>query len=330
MPLRQGTPAKWGPLTVGNDQAASIPSIGSFDSGGQQASVLLKMNVAGYVQPVNAKDPASDDECYVVADLAAGSVVSPGDLSANDDENRGYYTHAIDLHMWFDDLYAVEAEAPPPSAATGSGSVSSGSSESIGFFGNQLTATESWSTSQGGGRAYQDYEIESHTTHKTNLGGSEMMKQHLALRLCDSGPYLTPFSLINSDQYLAGLPPRAIGNLPLMSAASFKGQAPVKKSPAKATLHVTVKPWLAKMTWWSSIAPGHWFSHPDLGGQQVQTVGEGVEMETVAEYDLTKGPGVSLTEKAGILTGTYLALPWSNEFAWSFVVDFENGEVHPA
>jgi hypothetical protein len=330
MPLRQGTQAQWGPLTVGNDQAAGIGTVGEFDSGGQQASVLLKMNIAGYVQPANPKDSSSDNECYVVADLAAGSVVSPGDVGANDDENRGYYTHAIDVQMWFDDVYAVETEAPPPSAVSGSGSVSSGSSESVGFFGDQLTATGSWSTSQGGARTYQDYEIESHTTHKTNLGGSEVMKQHLALRLCDTGPYVTPFSLVKSDQYLAGLPPRAIGNLPLMSAASFKAVAPVKHSPAQAKLHVKVKPWLAKVTWWSMTAPRHWFGHPDLGGQQVQAVGGGVELETVAEYDLTRGPGGYPLATAGVPTGVYLALPWSNEFVWSFDVDFANGSVVPA
>jgi hypothetical protein len=264
-----------------------------------------------------------------VADLAAGSVVSPGDVSANDDENRGFYTHAIDVQMWFDDVYAVETEAPPPSAATGSGSVSSGSSENVGFFGDQLTASGSWSTSQGGSRTYQDYEIESHTTHKSNLGGSEVMKQHLALRLCDAGPYVTPFSLVKSDQYLAGLPPRAVGNLPLMSAASFKAVAPVKKSPAKAKLHVKVKPWLAKVTWWSNT-PQHWFRQPDVGGQHVQAVGGGVEAETVAEYDLTKGPGGYAMQTAGTLTGMYLALPWSNEFVWSFDVDFANGRVVPA
>jgi hypothetical protein len=329
LPLRQGTQPQWGPVTVGSDQAANLGTIGSFDSGGQQASVLLRMNVGGYAQPANPKDPSSDNECYVVADLGAGSVVSPGDVSANDDENRGFYTHAVDVQMWFDDVYGVETETPPPSAASGSGSVSTGSSESFGFFGDQLTATGSWSTSQGGARTYQDYEIESHTSHKTNLGGSEVMKHHLGLRLCDAGPYVTPFSLVK-EQYLAGLPPRAIGNLPVTSAASFKAVTPVKRYPPAVKLHVKIKPWLAKVTWWSSTSPKHWFVKPDVGGRTVQAVGGGLTAETVAEYDVAKGPGAYAMLTAGVVSGMYVALPWSNEFLWSFNVDFANGRVDPA
>lgn len=331
MPLRPGTQAKWGPVTVGNDQAASISSIGEFDSRGQQASVLLKMNIAGYVQAANPTDESSDDECYVVADLGAGSVVSPGDVGANDDENRGYYTHAVDVEMWFDgDQFAVEAETPSPSGASGSGSSSRSSSESVGFFGDQLTATGSWSTSEGGGRTYQDYELESHTTHKTNLGGSERMKQHLALRLSNAGPYVTPFSLVGSDQYLAGLPPRAIGNLPLLSGASFKTVVPVKTHPGPGTLHVSVRPWLAKVAWWAMKDPAHWFKAPNVGGQKLQSVAFAAGDETVAEYDLTKGPGAMPQSNWAGLEGTYVALPWSNEFTWSFSVDFTNGKVVPA
>ncbi len=331
MPLRPGTQAKWGPVTLGNDQAASIGRIGEFDSGGQQASVLLKMNIAGYHQASGPTDATSDDECYVVADLGAGSVVSPGGLGANDDENRGYYTHAVDVQMWFDgDQYAVEAETPVPSAASGSGSSSSSTSETVGFFGDQLTASGSWSTSQGGGRTYQDYELESHTTHKTNLGGSERMIQHLALRLSSAGPYETPFSLVGSDQYLAGLPPRAIGNLPLMSGASFKAVVPVKTYPGPGTLHVSVRPWLAKVAWWGMKDPAHWFKAPNVGGQKAQPVGSGAAFKTVAEYDLTKGPGAMMVLNWAGPEGVYVALPWSNEFTWSFSVDFANGKVVPA
>jgi hypothetical protein len=319
MPLRTGITPKWGPITIRDDHAAAIGDLGEFKSGGQQASVRLDMTVGGYMQPADPTDTTSDQECYVVADLGAGTVVSPGP-GWDDTENRGYYTHAVDVQMWFDDVYVVDTETPAPSAASGSSSVSSGTSETVGFFGDQLTATGSWSTGQGGGRAYQDYETTSMTTHKSNLGGSEVMKQHLALRLCDAGGYVSPFSLVDSKQYLVGLPPRATGNLPLLSATSFMASAAPKRAPADAKLHVSIKLVLVKVTWWKESA----FAVPDTAGWQVH----GVNSDTFAGYDPATGPGAyPMTNFFGGVEGAYIALPWTVEFPWTFGVDFANGKV---
>lgn len=329
MPLRPGTQLHWGTVTVGSDQAAPIAGLGEFDAGGQQASALLQMNVGGYVQPVDPHDPSSANECYVVADLGAGSLTSPGQMVCNDQENRGYYTHAVEVKLWFDgSAYAVDTEAPPPSSASGSGSSSSSSSTSVGFFGDQLTASESWSTSEAGSRGYQDYEAESHSTRTSNLGGSDVVDQRFALRLSNGGPYVTPFSLLGSDQYLAGLPPRAAGNLPLVTAASFKAVSPVKQYPGPARLHVSIQSSLAKVTWWDgATTPSHWFKAPQVGGQPTQVIGPGAALTRPGDYDLSRGPGVYPMTTAGVMTGTYVALPWAHEFSWAFDVDFASGKV---
>ncbi|TIC88085.1 hypothetical protein E8D34_07310 [Nocardioides sp. GY 10113] len=328
MPLRTGTKIKWGTVTVGGTTAAQTPRMGEADSGGQQASVLLQMNVAGYVQAVDANDTDSANEYYVVADLAAGSTFSPGQMGGNTRECRGYYTHSVDTRLWFDDgAYAVDTETPQPSSAGGSGSSSTSSSTTVGFFGHQLTASESWSASQSASRGYQDFETESHTSHKSNLGGSEVVHQRFPLRLSNAGPYVNPFSLVGSDQYLAGLPPRAAGNLPLVTAASFKALAPQKQYPRTARLHVSVTVWMAKVIWWSN-APAHWFKNPV--GQKVQLVGEGTALVRPGDYDLTRGPGDYPMQTLGVVTGSYIALPWSHEFSWAFDVDFAKGRVTPA
>jgi hypothetical protein len=155
--------------------------------------------------------------------------------------------------------------------------------------------------------------------HRSDDGsGSEVVKHHLALALCNGGPYVTPFSLIGNDKYLVGLPPRAISNLTLTSAASFLVTKPVKEVPDPATLHVSIKQWLAKIYWIKAFT-----TPPTVGTPQLVTAGTaGVDTVTVAEYDLTKGSGC-LT----MTLGAYVAMPMSFESDWSFAVDFSNGKV---
>jgi hypothetical protein len=343
MTLRPDTPPKWGPVTAPvNNQAFPIGDVGPFVSGGQQSALSLNLTAAGYVQPVNPKDPNSDNECYIVIDLA-GSTVSPGTLDKDDSENRGYYTHGIEIRMSLAGEAAipplldwkVDASTPPTSPATGSGSVSTGSSVSGGFFGTQLTATGGWSSSESGGRTYQDYEVKNNTTHKTVQGtGSEEAVYDLALRLCDTGPYRTPFSLIKADDsYLAGLPPRATADLPLTSAASFMAILPVKHYPQVDDLTVTIKHWLAKVVWYSTEIPASHVGvmNPFDQNQQVQMVtkdhwargGSMPYTELVDEYDMTKSPGVYLST----MTGLYCALPWLSQYTGRYMVDWTDGRI---
>jgi len=62
-----------------------------------------------------------------------------------------------------------------------------------------------------------------------------------------------------------------------------------------------------------------------LGMNSDRGSGTGAEVETVAEYDMTKGPGAHLMQ-----TGAYVALPWSNELRWTFSVGFKNRKGVPA
>jgi hypothetical protein len=326
MPLRPGTVAHWGPISVGSNIAATIPDVGEFGSGGQQPSVRLQMNIAGYQQVVDVNDPMGNTEYYIVVDLGSGSFASPGDLHSNTAEGRGYYIHAVDVQMWFEDSFELDGETPLPSSAAGSGNNSASSSDTVGFFGTQLTASQSETVSHGGGRSFPDYEMESHSTHKNNLGGNEVLKHHFALKLCDGGPYHSPFSLVDSDHNLFGLPPRAVGNMPLVSAAAFKAVAPVKTMPPKAILRVSVNLWLANVAWWG-LTPNHWFKTPDLGGQTGTMVGDGLAVVAVDAFDVTKGPGVLPLTRLGTTTGSYVATSWKHEFAWGFAVDYGQKKV---
>lgn len=336
MTLRPNTLSAWGPVTPPvTNETYPIGSVGPFDSGGQQSALSLKVTVALYKQPVDVNDKNSANEFYYVVDLT-GSTLSPGTMQADDDENRGYYTHAFEVRM----SLATEVEYPPPltwkvdantpttSAVTGSGSVTTGSSVSGGFFGTQLTASGGWSESEGGSRAYQDYELKNNTTHTNSQGvGKEEMIHNLELRLCDAGPYRTPFSLIKpDDSYLAGLPPRATSDLPLTDAVSFLATLPAGQSPLVDDLSITVKHWLAKVVWYSTSTPAsHWgVANPFDQNQQVQTVAKDHNIrgnwapyaETVDEYDMTKSPGVY----GSTLTGLYCALPWLNEQTFTLAV----------
>src|SRR5215471_14010441 len=98
MTLRPGVRPTWGPMALTDNRTFPIGQVGPFEAGGQRSAVALKLTVAGYAQAANASDPNSDNEYYVVVDLT-DSTVSPGNLGADDDENRGFYTHAIEVRM---------------------------------------------------------------------------------------------------------------------------------------------------------------------------------------------------------------------------------------
>jgi hypothetical protein len=323
MSLRSDAKKVWGPTPLNDSRIMDLSRAGLPISlpAADLPSLQLKLQIAGYAQAADPSDDTSDTEYYVVADLGTNkSEVSPGAQVGNDDENVGFYTHSVDVQMWFDgSAYAVDQDTPDASAASGSGSSSSGQSETIGFFGSQLTGTVSSSTTQGGSRTYEDYEVQNLTTHKSDVGsGSEVMKHHLALALCDAGPYVTPFSLIGSDKYLAGLPPRATSNLTLTSAASFLVSEQAKQVPAPATLHLSIKQWMARVVWLKPFTPP-----PKVGTPQLVVQGNaGTSTVTVDEYDLTKGSGV-----LQMTTGAYAVIPLPFESDWSFNVDFANGKV---
>jgi hypothetical protein len=92
-----------------------------------------------------------------------------------------------------------------------------------------------------------------------------------------------------------------------------------KKAPAEATLHVSVKLVLVKVTWWKLVP----FGVPDTAGWSIH----GVTPDTFASYDVASGPGGYPMSKWWGLEGSYIALPWTGEFTWTFGVDFANGKV---
>ena len=340
MSPRPGVNPSWGPLTLRYNRTLDIGDVGPYGADGQHPVLSLKLQAAGYTQTADATDPSRGDEYYVVADLG-DSTVSPGNMAADDDESKGYYTHAIDVRMslgapqggaaGLQNQYGLDTYTPQSSPATGSGTISSGSSETLGFFGAQLTASGSVSSAEGGSRSYQDYEVQAETGQGD---GPAEISYHLALRVCDAGPYKSPFSLIRSDdKNLAGLPPRATSNLPLTSAASFVATGPAKEFPGPAELRVTVRHWLAKVVWYNTITPTHWLKAPDFH-QNMQGVGPTMDWASgmmapnnvsVDVYDVTKGPGVVMMK-----TGNYYAFAWSGETTWSFRVDFGAGRVDPS
>jgi hypothetical protein len=157
MAMRADAKTVWGPVPLRDSRSLDLTKLGSFFKNvpvpaGDLPNVQLKLEVAGYAQAANPKDDASDTEYYVVADMATdSSTVGPGSQVVNDDEKCGFYTHSVDVQLWFEDsAYAVDQDTPASSAASGSGSNSSGTTETFGFFGDQLTGTVSSTASQGG------------------------------------------------------------------------------------------------------------------------------------------------------------------------------------
>jgi hypothetical protein len=314
MPLNEHQQCIWGPQTQrgGRDyQLDTTLQIGPGDTTrqySQQASVSLEITAAGYTQPVNVTNPSEGDECYVVVDLA-NSLVTPGPLAGTDDSNRGWYTHAVEVSMRFLDAsapYVIDVDTPQSSAATGSESQSD--SETIGFFGDQLTGTAT--TGESTTRTFGDFEV-TNTTVKGPPAPHPVMTHHLALKVSDGGGgYTGPFSLINDKHELSGLVPRSAGNNPLTSAACFLAQMPQKQLPATATLDVVIKHWLALVVW-----------HDGDGG-----VGD--ETSDVDDFPLPDAASAAASWKsyAG-WTGIWWAVIQAEQSSWSFAVDFQNGKL---
>jgi hypothetical protein len=314
MTLRKDATVAWGPfdvpVTADQTDFKIQPdwSAQALPNPAQTGSITLQMTVAGYVQPVDASDPSQGEECFVVVDLGK-TEVSPGQLIKNDAANRGWYTHSIDVEMYFDGdtPYCIDADTPQSYPATGSGNMSTGTSETLSFFGTDLTGGLSASQSQGGGRTYADFEVSNTTTREP---GNHQMRHHLALRVCDAGPYEDPYSLCGPDKNLVGLPPRATSNNQLTSAAAFvavmKGNPMARPEPATLCVNITHT---------AAIV----FFSPN--GSKIDID----EMNQLKEpFSLNKGLQMLWIV---MLSGIYAAAPAGTMLAWRFLVDFKKGQV---
>lgn len=114
-----------------------------------------------------------------------------------------------------------------------------------------------------------------------------------------------PFSLIDSKSGdLFGLPPRAIGNNPLTSAASFLDTVEPKEKPAKATLTIDIKHWLAAIVW--ANTPGMKPLVPS------------------GDFDATN---LRMVSYLWLDSGAYYAIPACRDSKWQVVIDFDHGGV---
>jgi len=303
MPLDSSATLHWGKIPFRGDRdystAATLQDV--LADGSQSCTTHLELNVAGYTQPVNAKKPEDGWECYVVADLA-GSLVNPIKLIKDDDSNRGWYTHAIDVKMWFDpsSQYVVDEDAPQSSAPVGSAS----SGGNVGFFGDQLTAGANWEQS----REYQDFEL---TNLTSKQAGNPTMEHHVKLNMSNAGGgYVNPYSLIDTTppHNLDGLVERSTSNYELTSAASFVTQLPTKTLPDPADLHVTIEHHLAIIV----------FSQYDYSDDpHMYGLGESDKFDdTITDWQFYVA-----------WIGTWAAaVNWSTS-AWNFHVDWQNETV---
>ncbi len=305
------------------EEVALIPSRVVKNYWQHGATISVDLTVAGYLQPQDPGNPDAGDDCYVVADLVDSSV-NAGGLNYDDVTHRGFYTHAVDVQMGFSvdtdgtQAYSVEQDTPLSSPATGS--AGSGSNESVGFFGDQLTASAGTSSSQS--RTYQDFEVTNNTTHGA---GKEWVKHHLQLRVTDGGGgYSTPWTLRKDKTNEAyGIVPRAAANNPLTSAASFLAQTKAKVRPPAARLHVQIGHTVV-ITVWDSLdsAPAR-----DLGLCNTWVDADGSTTKDDAAFDASGAGGVQCIDGwFGI--GWWKAAAVVAEQQWAAMVDWQKGTVY--
>jgi hypothetical protein len=163
---------------------------------------------------------ATKVEQFVLADLS-GTIVSPGKLTADQNDKRGYFTDRVDVRVWFDNepRLTVKQAGPDTSAEGGSSTQSISFSVSGGGFGETPTGTLNWSISSGVTQQLPDFEIDK----DVGVEAGHALSQSYRLKLIEGAVYRDPIDAVNPSGWgsVRDLPAKARHDLDIFSAVLF-------------------------------------------------------------------------------------------------------------
>lgn len=277
----------------------------------QVASMRPRFKICGYRRIPEGGTIESDLQWLIRVDCTNSSV-HPGAQVWNQEDKRGYFTHALKVRISLpaDDGYVSSWSFPGSTREGGSVSSSVSTSESVGFFGMTATASYSGSISASASQSFPDFEIYNNDGEVS----SEIAEQIYKLRLVNGARYIRPLDMIDDSIYkgrVRELCPAAVSKFDIISSALFQ-KSNVAKGPAitRVGIEFTYTVMYIEKTWasefWSPIEARHRFAFP--------------EQSTDADAQTTVKP---------IFGGKLLvdSIPVTVAGSWQFDVDMDKGKV---
>lgn len=212
--------AKAGPFQEAEPQKTWFESHESepvISAHGQSPAIRLRVGLTLYAFRRD-HDKDTPVEKFVLVDLQHTDV-TPGTVTFDRADKRGFYTEAVEVTMRFANAAGLEIAEDAPESSSEGGSISSSISFSVGagFFGETATGSANWGISSSSTVELPDFEIVNDSDgttvrHAANLRGGMV-----------SGRYGIPTDLVIKGirSELAELPAKARSNFPLVSKALF-------------------------------------------------------------------------------------------------------------
>lgn len=278
--------------------------------GGQNAQVRLNGEIDGYKFFPDPKD-LTTVEWFLKLDLGQ-TTVSPGSQNWEQDDKRGYFTHAIEVKAGFydDPSFRFKWDTPDTTAEGGSASRSESVSYNVGFFSASPTGSLGGSITSGSGVTYPDFEI-------VNSSGTnnEFVHQTFHLRVVGDGKYRIPPDAVEPAYGLQGRvlppPPRALSNFNIPTKALFHAKAPKLGKTSTLTVEVIHHLVTVEKTWATAL----W----------IPTTADKIPWRPKYDPAITTPQRQSVT----IFGGSVLidSIPATNAATYKFDVDMTKGTV---
>jgi hypothetical protein len=259
----------------------------------------------------------SDLEWYIKVDLHT-TAVNPGTLMWNQDDQRGYYTEAVDVRFGIKG-WKLSWSSPETTQVGGSSSQAKSVEFSAGFFGPQPMVTLGGSISSSAGQSFPDFAI------KNDSAGSpdQFVHQSYVLGLVQDHPYVNPIDLVDAGVVKGRLrelsSPRSVSDLAIQSEALFHNPNPKEGDTPRLEIEITHRLMDVEKTWATAFGK----NDPQSHGFAPPQTGDGA-------FDRTRGgpQRILMSQQfGGLLVDVY---PVTHKEVWKFDFDMTKKKVAPA
>lgn len=281
----------------------------------QTGNMRPRFTISGYRRLEPGHEIATGLD-YLIRIDCTNSSVHPGAMVWNQEDKRGYFTHALKVSISLpeSDGYVNSWSFPGTTREGGSTTTSESTTEQGGFFGLTGTASYSGSISASSSQTFPDFEI----YNNDGIVKSNVAEQVYRLRLANGARYVRPTDMIDDSIYrrrVRDLCPAAVSKFDVISSALFK-KSNASKGPAitQVSIDFTYTVMYIEKSWvtlfWTLKEAHHRFVLPDQSSDAdaqttLQTTGEGM------------GAGYIVVD----------SIPVTVTGSWKIDVDMDNGKA---
>ena len=191
---------------------------------GQITHMMPRMKISGYRFWNTEKGPLHQ---MVLVNLSETSV-SPGTLTADQDDKRGAFTDRVEVRVWFENEKRLLVKSAYPDTSVEGGAASTSVSYSLGpgWMGVHPMFNANWSISAGVTQSIPDFEI---LRNVAGAGGA-ILEHIYRLRLVGGAVYDHPIDAVNSSGWSGSVnspPAKARADFTLVSSVLFYTPEPL-------------------------------------------------------------------------------------------------------